>query len=711
MKTFIKSLALLAAALVLSACATKPNTQVLSKAFENQKYKVVEKQIEAGVDINAPADEAGNTVLQQAILRGDSKAFEYLVANSANPFVRNKNNQTAVDLALNSSSDYFISWAKAASQESNGSNAYKQAIQAINNNDAETLKTLLQGNAFYWYSMPLIGHKAVDVSCVDCLKVLIEAGYDFTKVNDISDTPLVTAVIGTKVEAVKLLAEDKAALNAKNKNGGNVLHSFFMGFHSFPARLSQAEVAKARLDILHTLIKLGADVNLADNQGLTPLNHSIQYAKKDEINELLQGGANPNLAPKSGYFPLLSAVNNGRLDIVELLLAKGADTSKNDDTGWTALHYVANGSESAKQQDAVQAEIARVLVKAGADLNAKTQAGQTPVYLAVTNNRPLTAKVLIEAGADINIATNDGWTPLMKAIFEGNLEIVKLLLASSNLMINQQTGDGWTALHFTVNKSGVPEKNEELAAQMAQLLINKKANLNLRTQAGYTPLMLAVMNNRIKTMGVLLRAKADPALADSDGWTPLMRAVFDGNLEAATLLAQTKKGINTKGPLGWTALHFCSNVAENGTRTKDAQLVDLLIKNGAAIETKIQDGRTPLTLAVVNGRSEVVQALLKHKPNKQVVDNKGYTALDYALDNKNWAVAGLLQGISAREAYEESLYPVKPAARAGYTTCNTRCFNGDCYRTYADGRKEHFQAQQKYNPISGNWEYDSGSCN
>ncbi|MFY9180157.1 MAG: ankyrin repeat domain-containing protein [Venatoribacter sp.] len=140
----IKSLALLAAALVLSACATKPNTQVLSKAFENQKYKVVEKQIEAGVDINAPADEAGNTVLQQAILRGDSKAFEYLVASSANPFVRNKNNQTAVDLALNSSSDYFISWAKAASQESNGSNAYKQAIQAINNNDAETLKTLLQ---------------------------------------------------------------------------------------------------------------------------------------------------------------------------------------------------------------------------------------------------------------------------------------------------------------------------------------------------------------------------------------------------------------------------------------------------------------------------------------------------------------------------------------------------------------------------------------
>ena len=41
------------------------------------------------------------------------------------------------------------------------------------------------------------------------------------------------------------------------------------------------------------------------------------------------------------------------------------------------------------------------------------------------------------------------------------------------------------------------------------------------------------------------------------------------------------------------------------------------------------------------------------------------------------------------------LYPERPAQRRpGVVTCNTRCNNGDCYRTYGDGRKTHFQARQ-----------------
>lgn len=55
-------------------------------------------------------------------------------------------------------------------------------------------------------------------------------------------------------------------------------------------------------------------------------------------------------------------------------------------------------------------------------------------------------------------------------------------------------------------------------------------------------------------------------------------------------------------------------------------------------------------------------------------------------------------------------YPSRPAKRAGVTSCNTRCNNADCYRTYDDGHKLHFQAKQKFNPISGQFEWDSGSC-
>jgi TPR repeat protein len=55
-------------------------------------------------------------------------------------------------------------------------------------------------------------------------------------------------------------------------------------------------------------------------------------------------------------------------------------------------------------------------------------------------------------------------------------------------------------------------------------------------------------------------------------------------------------------------------------------------------------------------------------------------------------------------------YPARPEAKPGLTTCNTRCVNGDCYRTYGDGRKVHFQAHQKWNPFNNQFEWDSGSC-
>ena len=55
-------------------------------------------------------------------------------------------------------------------------------------------------------------------------------------------------------------------------------------------------------------------------------------------------------------------------------------------------------------------------------------------------------------------------------------------------------------------------------------------------------------------------------------------------------------------------------------------------------------------------------------------------------------------------------YPARPAARPGVTTCNTQCNNGNCFRTYGDGRKTHFQAQRKFNPMNSAWEFDTGSC-
>lgn len=69
-----------------------------------------------------------------------------------------------------------------------------------------------------------------------------------------------------------------------------------------------------------------------------------------------------------------------------------------------------------------------------------------------------------------------------------------------------------------------------------------------------------------------------------------------------------------------------------------------------------------------------------------------------------------LQNGGSRVASNSSPYPAPPAARPGYTTCNTKCFNGNCFRTYSDGRQVNFQAQQRWNPMNNRFEWDSGSC-
>lgn len=57
-----------------------------------------------------------------------------------------------------------------------------------------------------------------------------------------------------------------------------------------------------------------------------------------------------------------------------------------------------------------------------------------------------------------------------------------------------------------------------------------------------------------------------------------------------------------------------------------------------------------------------------------------------------------------------SVYPARPAARPGVLSCNTRCVNGDCYRTYSNGKKVRFQAQMRMNPFTNQMEFDSGGC-
>lgn len=72
--------------------------------------------------------------------------------------------------------------------------------------------------------------------------------------------------------------------------------------------------------------------------------------------------------------------------------------------------------------------------------------------------------------------------------------------------------------------------------------------------------------------------------------------------------------------------------------------------------------------------------------------------------------AGKKTIIEAEAQPEDVSFPARPAKRLGVVSCNTRCMNADCYRTYDDGKKVRFRAKQKWNPFNNSFEWDSGSC-
>ena len=57
-----------------------------------------------------------------------------------------------------------------------------------------------------------------------------------------------------------------------------------------------------------------------------------------------------------------------------------------------------------------------------------------------------------------------------------------------------------------------------------------------------------------------------------------------------------------------------------------------------------------------------------------------------------------------------SRFPARPEAQAGVTTCNTRCDNSTCFRTYDSGRQVEYQAKQKWNPLTNRFDWDAGTC-
>ena len=145
------------------------------------------------------------------------------------------------------------------------------------------------------------------------------------------------------------------------------------------------------------------------------------------IRAMLQRGANVNVKNPEGRTPLMLAANDEYADMVPLLLERGADVNARDSRGVTPLIYAAHSPT-----------LARLLLQQGADVNARSHEGTTPLIEmfhwggshAYAPPTPEFVHLMLEYGANVNVRAPDtGDTPLIYAVNIQDKAIIGQLLA------------------------------------------------------------------------------------------------------------------------------------------------------------------------------------------------------------------------------------------------------------------------------------------
>jgi type II secretory pathway predicted ATPase ExeA len=139
-------------------------------------------------------------------------------------------------------------------------------------------------------------------------------------------------------------------------------------------------------------------------------------------------------------------------------------------------------------------------------------------------------------------------------------------------------------------------------------------------------LMARARDGDVGELTRLISGGVSPNVRDIGGFTPLMAAVVNDRVPAARVLLDRGAGINARTRGGITALML-------GIINDRPDAVKLLLERGAEVNAQTGAGWTALTFAVWKGDADLVRTLLSHGAKPNVIDKQGWTPLDYAASN------------------------------------------------------------------------------
>mmetsp|Transcript_43288 Transcript_43288/g.119706 ORF Transcript_43288/g.119706 Transcript_43288/m.119706 type:complete len:571 (-) Transcript_43288:67-1779(-) len=461
------------------------------------------------------------------------------------------------------------------------------------------------------------------------LRSLVKQGLDVNSGDLDKRTAVHLAASEGELSIVELLVRKYSAdLTVKDRWGGTPLDDAIRSGHKDVAALLQRKggsVGKTSsladdavlmcsagyrgdTERLTRLVGSRVDVNICDSDKRTALHLAASQGKLACVKSLIEKcGADQNVKDRLGGTPVDDAIRGRHAEVHAYLEQMGAQRGK------TASMNTGDATDLCAAASSGDLVVLRKLVQEGQDVNAGDYDQRTAIHLAASEGLLPVIKCLVEElGADPNVVDRWGSTPLDDAFRTEHVVLAELL----------------TSKHAKRGKTAISPTDGEVLAKAGATgdvscvlgLMKQRSDINSSNFDKRTALHFGAANGHLQLVTALIEnCNADVHVVDSWGNTPLDDAIRGGHVDVSDYLKG--KGFARSEAAAWGML----DAAARG----DVSSLRSLHEQGAGVDVKDYDDRTPLHLAASRGHLAAVQCLLEEmNVSLNISDCQGSTALD-----------------------------------------------------------------------------------
>ena len=615
-------------------------------AVLNGNLKIVQTLIKRGASPNVK-DNIGNTPLHYAARaeKDYGDIIEFLINHGANPYARNikgetplfsavlSNNRRAVIAIIRTMKNLGLNYSKLINQKDNNGtlpieyaakhgNKFIVSILAKNGaiidniytaamaQDTEYIKKFLKDSALVkmrFEQGKTLLHLASEYGLTKIAMILLENGANVNALDDHNLPPLYYAVRNGHLPIVKMLLKKGAFVHVKTYNKQNLL---------------MVASANNNLELVTTLIRHGADIYYYYRTRERFFSHIIHYVtplsealknKQIHIATYLINQMDTNLDPVIYWIePLKIAIRNEYLSIIRSILESKLTYQTKKKIYGTLLYHASKLQKTIILEYLLKHALRNKIpvnitylsegfLKQHKDLLNRLMSNGAKTY-TYQGHKIITLCDTIDDTAILNILHYCGETPLHHAIKKRNLREIEKLLSRNRYYINTPDTFGRTPLDIAVQNNDI---------KIIKLLLKYRNSFKLwkqRVKLPYeTPCDLADNDSVLEILNycgeelhyfvrrgdsqrvALLLQHTDPNIEDSKGEIPLNYAISRGHYGIAKLLIKSGARVNNKNIFGWTPLHEAAYIG-------NPELVKLLMEKGANPYLKDKDGSTPCSV-------------------------------------------------------------------------------------------------------------------